>query len=323
MQGDERDIILVSTVYGPDKDGNVLQRFGLMNQEVGWRRLNVLVTRAKMSIRVFTSLRPGDVKVTPTSSRGIRAFNAYLAYLNQNPTVDKLTAGEAESDFEWVVAERLRTEGFECVPQVGVNRFRIDIGVRHPDCGDVFLAGVECDGAQYHTGFTVRDRDRIRQQVLEGLYWKIYRIWSVDWYQDPEREMGKLLAWLEKLRSAAAIERTDENPAEVGKNTRPVEPTSAQSPEPVDEPEEPQGRRLQPLDGIEWYETRKGVLYTIWEDGAAKGEVEKASRTTSTSQLYGNRISIDLPVYEATIFASDEVRKFNDLYAAVRFVGKA
>ena len=331
VQGDERDIILVSTVYGPDKDGNVLQRFGLMNQEVGWRRLNVLVTRAKMSIRVFTSLRPGDVKVTPTSSRGIRAFNAYLTYLNQHPTVDNLTAGEAESDFEWVVAERLRAEGFECVPQVGVNRFRIDIGVRHPDCGDVFLAGIECDGAPYHTGFTVRDRDRIRQQVLEGLYWKIYRIWSVDWYQDPEREIGKLLAWLEKLRSAATIERIEEITQEASSATVPsiqpaaviIESEQVNPSEPIDEPEEPQGRRLQPLDGIEWYETRKGVLYTIWEDGAAKGEVEKASRTTSTSQLYGDRISIDLPEYEAAIFASDETRKFNDLYAAVRFVGKA
>lgn len=330
VQGDERDIILVSTVYGPNREGRVNQNFGLMNREVGWRRLNVLVTRAKFSIRVFTSLRPADIKVTSTSSAGVRAFHDYLAYLNQQPVVDELSTGEAANDFEWVVAERLREEGYECVPQVGVNNFRIDIGVRHPDCGKSFLAGIECDGAPLHSGFTVRDRDRIRQQVLEGLNWKIWRIWSVDWFQDPEREMEKLLAWLadaqEKGRIKAAgsdreeqklSDRTFDRPAVV------AAPQIKQAGEPEKAtPPEPEGRALKPVDGIEWYELSRNQVYTVWENATRKGVVNVLSRATQAPKLYGDRVAVQKPEYEAIIDAAQERRIFNDLYAAVRFIGR-
>ena len=330
VQGDERDIILVSTVYGPNKDGRVNQNFGLMNREVGWRRLNVLVTRAKFSIRVFTSLRPADIKVTPTSSAGVRAFHDYLAYLNQQPVVDELSTGEAANDFEWVVAERLREEGYECVPQVGVNNFRIDIGIRHPDCGDAFLAGIECDGAPFHSGFTVRDRDRIRQQVLEGLNWKIWRIWSVDWFQDPEREMGKLIAWLAELRENARIEETGSESSDntitdgvIDIPTEAVAPIQDAGGNEDDTPAQPEGRALKPLDGIEWYELSRNQVYTVWEESARKGVVRVLSRATQAPKLYGDRIAVQKPEYEAVVDDSQERRLFNDLYAAVRFIGNA
>jgi hypothetical protein len=129
VQGDERDIILVSTVYGPGKDGNVRQNFGLMSREVGWRRLNVLVTRAKLSTRVFTSLRPEDIKVTDTSSKGPRAFRDYLTYALGAAEADNDAGGIPDSDFEVFVAERLEAAGYEVIPQVGVDQFRIDLGV--------------------------------------------------------------------------------------------------------------------------------------------------------------------------------------------------
>ena len=100
VQGDERDLILISTVYGPDKNGTVMQRFGPMNREVGWRRLNVLVTRAKLSTRIFTSLRPDDIKVTPTSNRGILAFKNYLTYASNGAQYDDSSGGSPDSDFE-------------------------------------------------------------------------------------------------------------------------------------------------------------------------------------------------------------------------------
>lgn len=331
VQGDERDIILVSTVYGPDMDGRVKQNFGLMNREVGWRRLNVLVTRAKYSIRVFTSLRPGDIKVAPTSSSGIRAFHDYLAYLNQNPVVDELSKGEAANDFEFAVADRLRGEGYECVPQVGANNFRIDIGVRHPDCGDAFLAGIECDGAPFHSGFTVRDRDRIRQQVLEGLNWNIWRVWSVDWYQDPEREINKLLEWLEELKkefraqtpSGETMETGDERTTEQTRTK--VIPSMSENVAHVEShtPSGPQGRALKPLDGIEWYELEKSRVYTVWAESKQTGTVKVLSRATEAPRIYDDRVIIQRPEYEAIVTATQESRKFDDLYAAVRYVGNA
>ena len=218
VQGDERDIILISTVYGPGKDGNVRQNFGLMNREVGWRRLNVLVTRAKMSCRLITSLRPDDVKVTDKSSRGVIAFKSYLTYAHGGAHYDDASGAETDSDFEIFVADALRAGGYDVVYQVGVEKFRIDLGVRHESCPVGFIAGVECDGAPYHSGLSVRDRDHIRQTVLENLGWNIYRIWSTDWFADPARETAKLLAWLDQVRERVVRELSTRLPtAEVSK----------------------------------------------------------------------------------------------------------
>lgn len=331
VQGDERDIILVSTVYGPDKDGIVKQNFGLMNREVGWRRLNVLVTRAKMSIRVFTSLRPGDVKVTPSSSTGITAFNAYLTYLNEAPVVDEESRGDFDSDFERVVANRLTTEGYFCVPQVGVNKFRIDIGVKHAACDGGFLAGIECDGAPYHSGFTVRDRDRIRQQVLEGLNWNIYRIWSVDWYADSNREMEKLLAWLAPIQSARKLvastnTRDDEKPLQAQSDFASADKLSHASTitdlkyDEFGIPAEPTGKAMRPVDGIEWYEVQRGVLYHVWIDKELAGTVTVLSRGTQAPHLYGHSLSIQRSEYQSWARILDESHIHDDLYAAVRWV---
>ena len=336
VQGDERDIILVSTVYGPDKDGVVKQNFGLMNREVGWRRLNVLVTRAKLSIRVFTSLRPNDVRVTPGSSKGIQAFHAYLTYLNEAPVVDEQTAGDAESDFEEVVAERLRAQGYQCIPQVGVNRFRIDIGVKHPSCDTGFLAGIECDGAPFHSGFTVRDRDRIRQQVLEGLNWRIYRIWSIDWYSDADREMQKLLGWLAEIgneRTTSKGDATDKDDAATDEQPTVSDPPEADIPveaseagevgrESQEAPMEPKGKAMRPVDGIDWFEVERSKFYTIWLNGGCVGEVTVLSRGTQAPRMYGQQLSIPRPEYEGLCRHTGETRKHNDIYAAVRWVAK-
>jgi very-short-patch-repair endonuclease len=205
IQGDERDIILVSTCYGPAPGtSTVAQRFGPINSATGHRRLNVLFTRAKMTTEVFTSLRPTDIVVGPDSREGVKAFRAYLEYAAGGAVVDDAEGGEPDSDFEEFVADRLRAAGYEVIPQVGVERFRIDLGVRHPSYPLGFLAGIECDGATYHAPLTVRDRDRIRQDILEGLGWRIYRIWSTDWFNDRERETARLLRWLEEHRAREA-----------------------------------------------------------------------------------------------------------------------
>jgi len=202
VQGDERDVIYISTTYGPDhQSGKVHQRFGPINSPVGWRRLNVLFTRAKRKIRLFTSLRPGDVRVddSPTSL-GRQALRRYLAFAETGRLeAGKPTGGEPESDFERVVRSRLQERGFQVDCQVGEAGFRIDLGVKHPAYSYGYLAGVECDGATYHSAASARDRDRLRQEILEGLGWNIYRIWSTDWFNDPEGETDKLERWLREL----------------------------------------------------------------------------------------------------------------------------
>jgi very-short-patch-repair endonuclease len=206
VQGDERDVIFVSTVFGPSEPGGkVKQVFGPINGATGHRRLNVLFTRAKHHVRVFTSMTPDDVLAGPDSPRGAQVLKAYLAYA----ATGRLDAGtetgrEADSDFEVFVRDRLRLAGYEAIPQVGVAGFFIDLGVRDPDVPGSFILGIECDGASYHSSKSARDRDILRQKILEGLGWNIYRIWSTDWFRDPAGQTKKLIGFLEDLRRRRA-----------------------------------------------------------------------------------------------------------------------
>lgn len=98
------------------------------------------------------------------------------------------------------------------MPQVGVSRYRIDLGVVHPQKPGAFLAGIECDGATYHRSATARDRDKLREEVLRGLGWSILRIWSPDWWYDARTVTDRIH---ESLR--ALLEESREKDREVKK----------------------------------------------------------------------------------------------------------
>jgi very-short-patch-repair endonuclease len=194
VQGDERDVIFVSCTYGPDARGNQFQRFGPVNTADGHRRLNVLFTRAKRRCEVFSSLDPDKIHDEGVA-RGVRVFKQYLKYA-QTGRMDsfvQVDGGGPESDFEACVGDLLRREGHQVVPQIGVSGFRIDIGIRNPAKPGAYILGVECDGAAYHSGRSARDRDRLRQEILESQGWKIHRIWSTDWFHSRQKEVDRLL----------------------------------------------------------------------------------------------------------------------------------
>lgn len=200
VQGDERDVIFIGTVYGPEKLGaKVQQRFGPINGVAGKRRLNVLFSRAKEQIVTFSSMTAGDITADETGNAGAHMLKRWLEFaatgvLDAGETTDR----EPDSDFEEFVAQQIRAMGCEPVHQVGVAGYFIDLGVRHPDWPHGFLLGVECDGATYHASKSARDRDRLRQEVLEGLGWHFHRIWSTDWFNDPRTEAEKLRRRIEK-----------------------------------------------------------------------------------------------------------------------------
>jgi len=201
VQGDERDVILISLTYGREPGATAMkQRFGPINGKQGHRRLNVLFTRARIRIGLFTSFGSADVKPTEVSAEGVHVLKRYLEYAEGmgRLSIDAI-GGDADSDFEIEVAERLRARSYDVVRQVGVSGFKIDIGVRDPDHPERFLAGVECDGARYHSSKSARDRDRLREEVLRGLGWDIVRVWSTDWFEDPARETDKLAKKLQEL----------------------------------------------------------------------------------------------------------------------------
>ena len=219
VQGDERDVVFISTVFGPSNPGaSVAQTFGPLSRSGGERRLNVLFTRARYRIDVFTSMRANDVRPSPGANRGPHILRDYLGYAATGELQGHVDAGVAvESSFEDHVAGRLKAAGYEITPRVGVASYRIDLGVRHHEYPHGYLLGVECDGATYHSAPSVRDRDRLRDTVLRGLGWDIYRIWSTDWFSDPDREMTKLLEYLDdKLRGASSNTPSEEMKIEVG-----------------------------------------------------------------------------------------------------------
>lgn len=200
VQGDERDTIIISTVYGKDKSGKVMQRFGPINQKAGHRRLNVLFTRAKKLLYLVTSLKSSDIK-SPEGSEGKVILQKYLHY-SLNPSKNLITGnstGTPDSDFEVFVADKIRSCGYDLDYQIGVKGFKIDIGIKDPRDKNEYIAGIECDGATYHSSPEARDRDIIRQEILEHYGWKIYRIWSTSWFQDPDSEIEKLINWLKEI----------------------------------------------------------------------------------------------------------------------------
>jgi very-short-patch-repair endonuclease len=202
VQGDERDFIFISMTYGREPGGSALmQRFGPINSKQGHRRLNVLFSRARIRIGLFTSFGSDDIKPTEGSKDGVHVLKRYLEYAETRGRAPvQSIGGEPDSDFEIEVAERLRRMGFQVDLQIGVSGFKIDLGVRHPDHPEMFLAGIECDGASYHSSKSARDRDRLREEVLHSLGWKLLRVWSTDWFDNPDAQTEKLGKRLKEMR---------------------------------------------------------------------------------------------------------------------------
>ena len=193
VQGDERDVILISVGYGFTEDDKLPQRFGPINQNGGERRLNVLVTRAKLAMKVFSNFKAGDLTTSDNSPLGVKALKEFLAYAAGEMEPPKESEHGPESRFEERVASVVRELGYEVETQLGQSGYRIDIAVRSRTNPGSYMLAIECDGASYHSHVSARDRDRIRQQVLEDRGWRIHRIWSTDWFSsNPEDRKAKL-----------------------------------------------------------------------------------------------------------------------------------
>ena len=195
VQGDERDIIIFSIGYGRDEFGKLTMNFGPINNSGGQRRLNVAITRARRRVEIVSSIGPEDF--TETGSEGVRHLRRYLDFAVRGIKAIALdleiSKGDAESPFEEEVIRVLTGQGYDIVPQVGTAGYRIDIGVLSPGKEGQFILGVECDGAMYHSSSVARDRDRLRQEVLEGLGWRLHRIWGTSWYRNRNYEIRRLI----------------------------------------------------------------------------------------------------------------------------------
>lgn len=199
VQGDERDVILLGIGYAKNAAGVLSHNFGPLSRQGGERRMNVAVTRARADLRVFASIVAQDIDLSRTQWQGAKLLRAYLDFAERGPkALGAEITGDSErdfdSDFEREVARALSEKGLDVRRQIGCSGYRVDLALVHPAHRGKYVLGIECDGATYHSFATARDRDRLRQEVLEGLGWRICRIWSTDWIRDPRRQIERVMA---------------------------------------------------------------------------------------------------------------------------------
>ncbi len=206
IQGDERDVIFLSIGFGFDADRHLTLQFGPLTHEGGERRLNVLITRAREKCVVFSNFRAADMPLDASHSVGLRALRDFLGYAENGilRAIEPPPGGDFDSPFESSVYDLLRAHGHEMRSQVGCAGFRVDLAVVDPNRPGRYMLGIECDGAKYHSSRVARDRDRLRQVVLEDRGWHIHRVWSTDWYRDRDETERTLLEAVEQAKLAEA-----------------------------------------------------------------------------------------------------------------------
>jgi very-short-patch-repair endonuclease len=202
IQGDERDIIFISVGNGKDASGYMAMNFGPLSADGGERRLNVLITRARLRCDIFSSITADDIDLDRGRSKGVAALKSYLQFAQTgNVPLGTSNVRDFDSPFEEEVYRSLTQLGYDVVGQVGIAGFFVDLAVRDESKPGRFILGIECDGVAYHSCRSARDRDRLRQQVLEDQGWFIHRIWSTDWLRAPEESLRRTVAAIESARA--------------------------------------------------------------------------------------------------------------------------
>ncbi|MDB9998631.1 AAA domain-containing protein, partial [Alphaproteobacteria bacterium] len=313
VQGDERDIIIISTVYGKDENGKMFQRFGPINSSTGHRRLNVLFTRAKSKLILITSMVPNDITLGENVQKGKRILKDYIEYA----ATGKIETGEdlkldADSDFEVSVGNFLKDAGFNVKPQVGVKGFRIDLGVTHDAYPYGYIAGIECDGSTYHSSFSARDRDNIRQSILESHGWNIYRVWSTDWFDNPENEKDRLLEFLNELINKYKKTKINKINNQQDDLSIKIEEKTLINYDigPVGEE-----RSLPDNEDRKFYQPHPN-LFEVWIDNKKFGTTEKQPALHNSSATLNN---IEIPTYK-TYLNDKTFKRHTDIYQAINWL---
>lgn len=302
VQGDERDVIYFSITYGADASGKMSMNFGPLNNDGGHRRLNVAVSRAREKVVIFSSLLPEQIDLSRVRAKGVQDLKSYLEFAIRGPRAlleqSFPTGREPDSPFEESVIRALREKGWIIHSQVGCSGYRIDMAVVDPCAPGRYLLGIECDGRTYHSGATARDRDRLRQMILEGLGWQLHRIWSTDWWINPKGETIKMQVLLDRLVAETSAKEGSVSEEETKNGERPthIETQSEIQPEPeVSTPTSPHILREEINPLLQEY------FPVVLSSGVSEKFYELESSTTLRNQLV-RVIEADGPISDRILF---------------------
>lgn len=223
VQGDERDVILFSITYAPDENGKMAMRFGPVNAEGGWRRLNVAVTRSRCEMTVFATLKPEQIDLNRTPSKGVRALKNFLEFAKHGKFIGTGAVARKADDFlAGEVRQVIENAGYHAVRNVGNSAYKVDIAVASED-GIGYLAGVLLDGESYGSARSTHDREVAREDILKGLGWSIFRVWAIDWWANAPKVTSKLLAFLAEAQKHAAEQATTRRTEQADREAAPNE----------------------------------------------------------------------------------------------------
>ena len=224
VQGDERDVILFSIGYGPDKDGKVSMNFGPLNNEGGWRRLNVAISRSRKEMVVYSCIKPEQIDLSRTRSEGVVGLKGFLEFAKngKNSLIyrEDLVDNKCDEVVENIAAE-IRNAGYRVNTTIGSSKFKVDIGVVDPDDENKYILGIMCDGVNYAQSKTSRDRNILQPSVLKGLGWEIMNVWVMDWFDSSRKVKEGILARINSIIEERKNPSKPEQPETVNEAVKP------------------------------------------------------------------------------------------------------
>ncbi|HRU98082.1 MAG TPA: DUF4011 domain-containing protein [Ruminococcus sp.] len=218
VQGDERDVILFSIGYGPDKEGKVSMNFGPLNRDGGWRRLNVAISRSKCEMIVFSVITPDMIDLSRTRSDGVEGLKGFLEFAAKGRSALAIKGNTASggNGFESVVAEELKKRGYSADTLVGCSNYKVDVAVVNPDDPEKYILGINCGGKSNYINGTSKDRHISQAGVLEGLGWNVMNVYILDWLDNKEKTVKKIedavAEALERYRHPETAPKAEEKP---------------------------------------------------------------------------------------------------------------
>lgn len=206
VQGDERDVILFSIGYGPDKEGKIALNFGPLNRDGGCRRLNVAVSRARYEMKVFSTLKSEQIDLNRSSADGVADLKAFLEYAEKGRDYLAYNVATESKDADGLVdsiAKELSARGYAVRTNIGCSGYKIDLGVVDSKNPDKYLMGILCDGYHFHSSRTANDRLVSQSSVLKMLGWRLHRVWSMDWWENPGKTIDSIVSAIEEAKMPA------------------------------------------------------------------------------------------------------------------------